>query len=191
MIIHPGEPGAGTRTKLARNTLTLTSYAAACKAPKFAEAARLDPQPPRPEVQVRHTDARTGSPRAITAPNDIKHLEPNNFPYQPLHHTRGPGQKHLSPAAALAQPLTVDPPLTHPHGQTAPPRPEKMNKAYRMGHPAQLKAKKTCPRCRVNPTQQEIHPPRPNRNRRIHHPLSRVAIGVKVERRHQTGRHQT
>jgi hypothetical protein len=130
MIIHPGEPGAGTRTKLARNTLTLTSYAAACKAPKFAEAARLDPQPPRPEVQVRHTDARTGSPRAITAPNDIKHLEPNNFPYQPLHHTRGPGQKHLSPAAALAQPLTVDPPLTHPHGQTAPPRPRKMNNSY-------------------------------------------------------------
>jgi hypothetical protein len=26
MIIHPGEPGAGTRTKLARNTLTFTSY---------------------------------------------------------------------------------------------------------------------------------------------------------------------
>ena len=39
VVIHAGEPGAGTRMKLARNMLTFTSYAAACEAMKLAEAA--------------------------------------------------------------------------------------------------------------------------------------------------------
>jgi 3-hydroxyisobutyrate dehydrogenase-like beta-hydroxyacid dehydrogenase len=38
VVIHAGEPGAGTRMKLARNMLTFTSYAAACEAMKLAEA---------------------------------------------------------------------------------------------------------------------------------------------------------
>src|SRR5229473_1634814 len=41
LVIHAGEPGAGTRMKLARNMLTFTSYAAACEAMKLAEAAGL------------------------------------------------------------------------------------------------------------------------------------------------------
>ena len=44
VVIHAGEPGAGTRMKLARNMLTFTSYAAACEAMKLAEAAGLDLQ---------------------------------------------------------------------------------------------------------------------------------------------------
>ena len=44
MVIHAGEPGAGTRMKLARNMLTFTSYAAACEAMRLAEAAGLDLQ---------------------------------------------------------------------------------------------------------------------------------------------------
>ena len=44
VVVHAGEPGAGTRMKLARNMLTFTSYAAACEAMKLAEAAGLDLQ---------------------------------------------------------------------------------------------------------------------------------------------------
>jgi 3-hydroxyisobutyrate dehydrogenase-like beta-hydroxyacid dehydrogenase len=106
LVIHAGEPGAGTRTKLARNMLTFSSYAAACKALKFAEAAGLDPQAPGQMVQVRHTDALTGGPGAITVRGDMKPLEPDNFPYQPLRHTRGPGEKHLSLPPALSQSST-------------------------------------------------------------------------------------
>ena len=38
MMVHAGEPGAGTRMKLARNMLTSSSYTAACEAMKLAEA---------------------------------------------------------------------------------------------------------------------------------------------------------
>ena len=43
MVIHAGEPGAGTRMKLARNMLTFTCYAAACEAMKLAEAGGHGP----------------------------------------------------------------------------------------------------------------------------------------------------
>ena len=32
LVVHAGEPGAGTRMKLARNMLTFISFAAACEA---------------------------------------------------------------------------------------------------------------------------------------------------------------
>jgi 3-hydroxyisobutyrate dehydrogenase-like beta-hydroxyacid dehydrogenase len=44
LVIHAGEPGAGTRMKLARNMLTFVSYAAACEASKLAEASGLNLQ---------------------------------------------------------------------------------------------------------------------------------------------------
>lgn len=63
LVIHAGEPGAGTRMKLARNMLTFTAYAAAGEAMKLAEAAGLDLQ--ALGRVVRHTDALTGGPGAI------------------------------------------------------------------------------------------------------------------------------
>src|SRR3954454_15612470 len=42
MVVHAGEPGAGTRMKLARNMLTFISYAAAGEAMKLAAAAGID-----------------------------------------------------------------------------------------------------------------------------------------------------
>ena len=63
MVIHAGEPGAGTRMKLARNMLTFTSYAAACEAMTLAEKAGLDIS--ALGRVVRHTDALTGGPGAI------------------------------------------------------------------------------------------------------------------------------
>lgn len=109
MVIHAGEPGAGTRMKLARNMLTFTSYAAACEAMKLAEAAGLDLQ--ALGRVVRHTDALTGGPGAIMVREDMKDLEPDNFLYQPFLHTRGLGEKDLSLALALGEAVSVDLPL--------------------------------------------------------------------------------
>lgn len=109
MVIHAGEPGAGTRMKLARNMLTFTSYAAACEALKLAEAAGLDLQ--ALGRVVRHTDALTSGPGAIMVRDDMKPLEPDHFLYQPFLHTRGLGEKDLSLALALGEAVSVDLPL--------------------------------------------------------------------------------
>jgi 3-hydroxyisobutyrate dehydrogenase-like beta-hydroxyacid dehydrogenase len=109
LVIHAGEPGAGTRMKLARNMLTFTSYAAACEAMKLAEAAGLDLQ--ALGRVVRHTDALTGGPGAIMVREDMKPLEPEHFLYQPFLHTRGLGEKDLSLALALGDAVSVDLPL--------------------------------------------------------------------------------
>jgi 3-hydroxyisobutyrate dehydrogenase-like beta-hydroxyacid dehydrogenase len=109
MVIHAGDPGAGTRMKLARNMLTFTSYAAACEALKLAEAAGLDLQ--ALGRVVRHTDALTGGPGAIMVRDDMKDLEPDNFLYQPFLHTRGLGEKDLSLALALGEAVSVELPL--------------------------------------------------------------------------------
>ena len=104
MVIHAGEPGAGTRMKLARNMLTFTSYAAACEAMRLAEAAGLDLQ--ALGRVVRHTDALTGGPGAIMVREDMKELTPDHWLYDAFTHTRGLGEKDLSLALALATRLT-------------------------------------------------------------------------------------
>jgi 3-hydroxyisobutyrate dehydrogenase-like beta-hydroxyacid dehydrogenase len=109
LVIHAGEPGAGTRMKLARNMLTFTSYTAACEAMKLAEAAGLDLQ--ALGRVVRHTDALTGGPGAIIVRDDMKDLQPEHFLYQPFLHTRGLGEKDLSLALALGEAVSVDLPL--------------------------------------------------------------------------------
>lgn len=109
VVIHAGEPGAGTRMKLARNMLTFTSYVAACEAMKLAEAAGLDLQ--ALGRVVRHTDALTGGPGAIMVRDDMKDLDPGHFLYQPFMHTRGLGEKDLSLALALGEAVSVDLPL--------------------------------------------------------------------------------
>src|ERR1700744_2155897 len=105
VVVHAGEPGAGTRMKLARNMLTFTSYAAACEAMKLAEAAGLDLQ--ALGRVVRHTDALTGGPGAIMVREDMKTLEPEHFLYQPFLHTRGLGEKDLGLALALGQAVSA------------------------------------------------------------------------------------
>lgn len=109
LVIHAGEPGAGTRMKLARNMLTFTSYAAACEAMKLAEAAGLDLQ--ALGRVVRHTDALTGGPGAIMVRDDMKPLESDHFLYEPFLHTRGLGEKDLSLALALGKTVSVELPL--------------------------------------------------------------------------------
>jgi len=109
LVIYAGEPGAGTRMKLARNMLTFTSYAAACEAMKLAEQAGLDLQ--ALGRVVRHTDALTGGPGAIMVRDNMKPLDPDNFLYDAFLHTRGLGEKDLSLALALGEAVSVDLPL--------------------------------------------------------------------------------
>ena len=86
VVIHAGEPGAGTRMKLARNMLTFTSYAAACEAMKLAEAARAGSAGAgpggaphrRPHRRARgdHGPRRHERPSAGTLPLPAVHAHP-------------------------------------------------------------------------------------------------------------------
>ena len=109
LVIHAGEPGAGTRMKLARNMLTFTSFAAAAEAMKLAERAGLDVQ--ALGRVVRHTDAISGGPGAIMVRDNPHDLEPGHWLYDTFTHTRALGEKDLSLALALGDALDVDLPL--------------------------------------------------------------------------------
>ncbi|MUL83881.1 MULTISPECIES: NAD(P)-dependent oxidoreductase [unclassified Mycolicibacterium] len=109
MVIHAGEPGAGTRMKLARNMLTFTSYAAACEAMKLAEAAGLDLG--ALGRVVRHTDALTSGPGAVIVRDNMAELTPDHWLYDAFTHTRGLGEKDLSLAIGLGDVVGVDLPL--------------------------------------------------------------------------------
>lgn len=109
LVIHAGEPGAGTRMKLARNMLTFTSYVAACEAMKLAEAAGLNLQ--ALGRVVRHSDAQSGGPGAIIVREDMRDLTPDHWLYDAFTHTRGLGEKDLSLALALGRSTDVELPL--------------------------------------------------------------------------------
>ncbi len=111
LVIHAGQPGAGTRMKLARNMLTFTSYAAACEAMKLAEAAGLNLQ--ALGRVVRHSDAQSGGPGAIMVRDDMTQLASDHWLHDAFTHTRGLGEKDLSLALALGEAVDVDLPLAH------------------------------------------------------------------------------
>jgi 3-hydroxyisobutyrate dehydrogenase-like beta-hydroxyacid dehydrogenase len=109
LVVHAGEPGAGTRMKLARNMLTFTGFAAVCEAQKLAEAAGINLQDLG--RVVRHSDAQSGGPGAIMYRDDMKPLNPDHFLHDMFVHTRGLGEKDLGLALALGERLDVDLPL--------------------------------------------------------------------------------
>ncbi|MCV7303238.1 NAD(P)-dependent oxidoreductase [Mycobacterium barrassiae] len=109
LVIHAGEPGAGTRMKLARNMLTFTSYAAACEAMKLAEAAGLNLG--ALGRVVRHSDAQSGGPGAIIVREDMRELTPDHWLFDAFTHTRGLGEKDLSLALELGDANNVELPL--------------------------------------------------------------------------------
>lgn len=109
MVVHAGEPGAGTRMKLARNMLTFVGYAAACEAMKLAEASGISLQ--QLGRVVRHTDALTGGPGAIMVRDDMKQLPPDHWLHDAFTHTRGLGEKDLTLALELGAVNDVDLPL--------------------------------------------------------------------------------
>jgi 3-hydroxyisobutyrate dehydrogenase-like beta-hydroxyacid dehydrogenase len=109
LVIHAGQPGAGTRMKLARNMLHYISFAAACEASKLAEKCGLNLQD-LGQV-VRHTDAITGGAGSIMYRDDMKPIPPDSFLYQPFLHARILGEKDLSLALTLGQAVSVELPL--------------------------------------------------------------------------------
>ncbi|ORV51835.1 oxidoreductase [Mycolicibacter engbaekii] len=109
LVIHAGQPGAGTRMKLARNMLTFTAYAAAGEAMKLAEAAGLDLQ--ALGRVVRHTDALTSGPGAIMLLDSTAPLAQDHFLRDAFTHTRELGEKDLRLALGLGQANGVDLPL--------------------------------------------------------------------------------
>ena len=109
MVVRAGEPGAGTRMKLARNMLTFIGFAAAGEAQKLAEAAGIDLQ--KLGRVVRHSDAQSGGPGAIMVRDDTKTLQPDHFLYDMFTHTRGLGEKDLRLALGLGEATGVELPL--------------------------------------------------------------------------------
>jgi 3-hydroxyisobutyrate dehydrogenase-like beta-hydroxyacid dehydrogenase len=109
LVIHAGQPGAGTRMKLARNMLHYISFAAACEASKLAEECGLNLQD-LGQV-VRHTDAITGGAGSILYRDDTKPIPSDSFLYQPFLHARILGEKDLSLALALGKTVSVELPL--------------------------------------------------------------------------------
>ncbi len=109
LVIHAGDPGAGTRMKLARNMLTFTGFAAACEAMHLAERAGLDLQ--ALGRVVRHTDALTSGPGAIMIRDNTDELPPGHWLYDTFTHTRDLGEKDLNLALALGESLGADLPL--------------------------------------------------------------------------------
>ena len=109
MVVRAGEPGAGTRMKLARNMLTFIGFAAACEASRLAEAAGIDLQ--KLGRVVRHSDAQSGGPGAIMVRDDTEPLAPDHFIYNMFVHTRGLAEKDLKLALGLGEATGVELPL--------------------------------------------------------------------------------
>ncbi|MCV7175953.1 NAD(P)-dependent oxidoreductase [Mycolicibacterium sphagni] len=109
MVVRAGEPGAGTRMKIARNMLTFIGFTAACEASRLAEAAGIDLQ--KLGRVVRHSDAQSGGPGAIMVRDDTKPLQPDHFVYNMFMHTRGLAEKDLKLALALGEATGVELPL--------------------------------------------------------------------------------
>ncbi|MHA3019275.1 NAD(P)-dependent oxidoreductase [Mycobacterium sp. BMJ-28] len=109
LVVRAGEPGAGTRMKLARNMLTFIGFAASCEAMALAEAAGIDLQ--KLGRVVRHSDAQSGGPGAIILRDDTAPLSPDHWLYQMFTHTRGLAEKDLTLALGLGDVVGVDLPL--------------------------------------------------------------------------------
>lgn len=109
MVVRAGEPGAGTRMKIARNMLTFIGFTAACEAQRLAEAAGIDLQ--KLGKVVRHSDAQSGGPGAIMFRDDTKQLQPDHFLYDMFVHTRGLAEKDLKLALGLGEANGVELPL--------------------------------------------------------------------------------
>jgi len=109
LVVRAGEPGAGTRMKIARNMLTYIGFTAACESQKLAEAAGIDLQ--KLGRVVRHSDAQSGGPGAIMFRDDMKLLAPDHFLHDMFVHTRGLAEKDLKLALALGEANGVELPL--------------------------------------------------------------------------------
>ena len=98
MVVRAGEPGAGTRMKLARNMLTFIGFAAACEAMKLAEAGgyrAADSSAGWCGTAMR----RAAGPARSSSATTRTPLPPDHFLYGMFAHARGLGEKDLQPGA--------------------------------------------------------------------------------------------
>lgn len=109
LVVHAGDPGAGTRMKLARNLLHFVSFTATAEAARLAEAAGLSVADLG--TVVRHTDAITGGAGAIMYRDTAAPVAPGDFWEGVFGHVRGLGEKDLALALGLGDRLGVDLPL--------------------------------------------------------------------------------
>jgi len=109
LIVHAGQPGAGTRMKLARNMLHFISFTAAGEALRLADAAGVNCQDLG--KVVRHSDKQSGGAGMVMWRDDAKPLAPDHFLYQPFLHNRALGEKDLRLALALGEELGVELPM--------------------------------------------------------------------------------
>jgi 3-hydroxyisobutyrate dehydrogenase-like beta-hydroxyacid dehydrogenase len=109
LIVHAGVPGAGTRMKLARNTVIYISYAGVGEALRLAEAGGIDLL--KLGEVIRHTDALTGGPGVIIMRADTAPLAPEHDLHDLFVHTRNLGEKDLGLALALGAELGIDLPM--------------------------------------------------------------------------------
>lgn len=109
MVVRAGEPGAGTRMKVARNMLTFVGFAAAFEAQRLAEAAGIDLQ--KLGRVVRHSDAQSGGPGAIMVRDDLGPLPADHWLHDMFDHTRGLADKDLRLALKMGDAVGVDLPM--------------------------------------------------------------------------------
>lgn len=100
LVVHMGPPGAGTRTKLARNLMHFVAFTAAGEAQRLAEAAGLDLR--KLARVVRHSDAVTGGPGAIMVRDTTAPMADDDVLRPIFEHTRALGEKDLALALELA-----------------------------------------------------------------------------------------
>ena len=110
LVVHMGEVGAGTRTKLARNIVHYVAYTGAMEAQRLAEAAGLDLR--KLARIVRHSDGVTGGPSAIMVRDRTADLAPDDPFHDIFVHTRDLAEKDLDLALELAGQLGTALPLT-------------------------------------------------------------------------------
>jgi 3-hydroxyisobutyrate dehydrogenase len=110
LVVHMGDVGAGTRTKLARNIVHYVAYTGAMEAQRLAEAAGLDLR--TLAKIVRHSDGVTGGPSAIMVRDRTADLAPDDPFHGIFVHTRDLAEKDLDLALELADQLGLDLPVT-------------------------------------------------------------------------------
>lgn len=109
LVVRAGEPGAGTRMKVARNMLTFIGFAAAFEAQKLAEASGIDLQ--KLGRVVRHSDAQSGGPGAVMLRDEVGPLAADHWLHDMFVHTRNLADKDLRLALKLGEAAGLDLPL--------------------------------------------------------------------------------
>lgn len=106
LIVHTGPVGSGTRTKIARNLLHFSAFAAVGEAMRLAEASGVDLG--QLAKVIRHSDKYTGGPSAIMLRPTAQPMAEDD-PLRPiLEHASRLGVKDLSLAIDMAKQFEVD-----------------------------------------------------------------------------------